>query len=240
MRKNQIPVVFILFLCGLLIACDNSTGFEKQSTEEGVVEKEDTLSPEKKSIHAEFLGKFKPISFDTLKVEYYYDSKDKQFTGRELTLAEAKMLPIGLTGNYFGKLSGVYACYQFPIDSEHKGLIARIPGEYESTTVALFIFDRKKDQLLKEHFDLSISFGDAGDFAQRTSWLFKAENKQFQSFVYDYSSYDHQVEDTTDHTVDEWRSYYLINCSSPGFDTLSSNHKQLKKQFKSLLEAEKG
>ncbi|WP_294677114.1 hypothetical protein [uncultured Fluviicola sp.] len=237
MFKNQFPVIPVIFLCGFLIACGGKNNSEKQPEKEVVVQKNDSSFREKESAYAEFLSKFKLISFDTLRVEYYYDSKDKRFKGEELTLKEAKILPIGLTDNYFGKLSGAYACYQFPIDSSHIGLIARIPGEYEATTVGFFIFDRKKDQLLKEYFNLSISFGDAGDAAQRTSWLFKAKNKQFQSLVYDYSSYNHEVEDTTDHTIDEWRSYYLINCSSPKFDTLSKNETRLKKQFRNLLRA---
>ncbi|WP_341907506.1 hypothetical protein [Fluviicola taffensis] len=68
-----------------------------------------------------FSLQFKPISFDTLKVEYEYATKDKKFRGTELTLKEAKSLNIEYTEPYYGKLSGVYGCYQFQIDSTHTG-----------------------------------------------------------------------------------------------------------------------
>ncbi|MGV3611286.1 MAG: hypothetical protein ACO1N0_10080 [Fluviicola sp.] len=237
MKKTYYLIGLIFLLGGLFLSCSsNSKSGKDNSKAEESVQKKDSSVVQKENAHAEFLNKFKSISFDTLKVEYWYDTKDKRFMGRELTLKEAKLLPIGLTEKeYYGKLSGAYACYQFLIDSSYIGLIARIPAEYEATTVGLFFFDIKKDQLLKEYFNLSVSFGDAGDAYQRTSWLFRGKNKQLQSFVYDYSSYNHEVEDTTDHTIDVWKNYYLINCSSPKFDTISKNEIRLKKQFKHQL-----
>ena len=185
-----------------------------------------------------FSLQFKPISFDTLKVEYEYATKDKKFRGTELPLKEAKSLNIEYTEPYYGKLSGVYGCYQFQIDSTHTGLIARIPAEYESTSIGLFILDRKKDQMESKYFHLGAIFGDAGDAYQRISWLFRTKDKQLHSFVYDYSSYDHTVEDTADHTVDVWREYYLFNCMTSKFDTLSKNETLLKKRFKNVLKTE--
>jgi hypothetical protein len=153
-------------------------------------------------------------------------------------LKEAKSLPLDITENHFGKLSGVYGCYQFTIDSLRTGLIARIPGEYESTSIGLFILDHKNDKIAREYFHAGITFGDAGDAYQRISWLFRTKDKQIQCFVYDYSSYNHEVEDTEDHTIDEWRSYFLIDCMSPKFDTISKNEMQLKKRFKYVLKSE--
>lgn len=226
----------LVLLPNLLFSC--SSGPEKDPAKVEVsADQADSSSFQRKSAYEELLRKFKPVSFDTLELNYDsgYGKKDKYFKGTELTLKEAKIFPLGITENFFGKLSGVYACYQFPLDSVRTALIARIPGEYEVNSLGLFIFDRKKDRILKEYLHLSVTFGDAGDVYMRTSWLIRAKNNQYQSFVYDYSSYDHQVEDTTDHTVDEWREYYLFNCMSPTFDTLSKNEVQLKKRYKRLL-----
>jgi len=239
MNNRFVHGLWIVFLFGFLISCGNSNVKEVSAAEE---KKKDSVlvesadKPVIPSKYAALLEKFKPISFDTLKVYYKYTGK--RFDGKELTLKEAKIFPIGITENYFGKLSGVYACYQFQIDSTTLGLIARTPSEYESSSIKLFLFDTKKDVLLKEYFELSQDIGDAGDYYNRTSWLFKTKNSQIQSFVYDYSSYYHGVEDTTDETVDEWHSYFLIDCMSPKFDTISKNETQLKKRFKRVLKKE--
>ncbi|MNJ91971.1 hypothetical protein D3C87_96260 [compost metagenome] len=234
MKRISYAFILLVLLQGLFQSC-NSNPEKELPKEEVAVEKADTSLFQKESAYAELLNKFQPINFDTLKVSYDYDEKDKTFLGTELTLKEAKTFPLGITQNFFGKLSGVYACYQFRLDSTRLGLVARIPGEYDANSVGLFIFDLKKDQLLKEYLQLSVNFGDAGDVYDRTSWLIKAKNSQYQSFVYDYSSYDHAVEDTSDHTVEEWRSYYLFDCMTSKFDTISKNETRLKKQFKRVL-----
>lgn len=241
MRKTWYNSFWTFFLAGFLLACGNSTVTDAAPSKNEAQEPvpvENTHVPAPSGKYADLLKKFKPISFDTLKVEYYYGMKGKKYLGTELTLKEAKSLNIEYTEPGYGKLSGVFACYQFIIDSMKTGLIARIPAEYESTTVGLFILDRKKDKVEENYFILSLSFGDAGDAAERVSWLFRTKDEQFQSFVYDYSSYYHGVEDTTDETVDEWRSYFVINCMSAKFDTISKNEAHLKKRFKRLLKTE--
>lgn len=234
MYKNQFPILSVFFLCGFLMACGGKNTSSKQIKEEKVVIKSDSSSLEKKSAYAGILEKYKLISFDTLKVYYNYEEKDKRFSGKELTFKEAKMLPIGFQDNYFGKASGVYACYQFPIDSTRLGLVTRIPSEYESSSIVLLIFDRTKDKFRDDYFYLGTSNGDAGEISVRVSWLFKTKNKQLQSFVYDYQS-SHEIDDTL---TTESRYYFLIDCMKPGFDTVSSNQTQLKKRFKGLLRTE--
>ena len=241
MSKTWFHALSIVSLVTFLTACGdsekrivtNSVDGRKGSLPEV---KTDNPVPVKVSKYADLLKKFKLVSFDTLKVYYRYD--DKRLDGKELTLKEAKIFPIGLAENYFGKLSGVYACCRFQIDSTTIGLIARTPSEYESSSVKLFLFDIKRDALSKEYFELSQDIGDAGDYYHRTSWLFKTKKNEIHSLVYDYSSYNNEVDDTSNHTIDEWRTYFVINCMSPKFDTLSKNEVQLKKRFKRLLKTE--
>lgn len=239
MRKTWYNSFWTLFLAGFLLSCGNSTVTDaapsKNEAKEPVpVETTHVSAPPGK--YSDLLKKFEPISFDTLKVYYSYNGK--RFEGKELTLKEAKIFPLGISENYFGRLSGMYACYQFEIDSETLGLIARTPSEYESSSIKLFLFDLKKDSFSKEYVELSQDIGDAGDYYHRTSWLFRTNKKEIHSLVYDYSSYNNEVDDTSNHTIDEWRSYFVINCMSAKFDTISKNEAQLKKRFKRLLKTE--
>lgn len=234
MLKNQFPVIPVIFLCGFLIACGNKNNSGKQPKKEEVVQKADSSSLDKKSNYAAILEKYKFVSFDTLKVYYNYDQNDKRFSGKELTSKEAKRLPIGFRDNYFGKLSGVYACYQFHIDPVRVGLITRIPSEYESSSIILLVFDLVKDEFLDNYFYLGSSTGDAGEIYTRVSWLFKTKKNELRSFVYDYES-SHEIDDTL---TTESRYYFLVDCTKPGFDTISSSQIQLKKRFKGLLRTE--
>lgn len=234
MKRTNYAITLLILLQGIFPSCSSNAKKDTPKANPSVMQVDSSLV-QKESAYAELLKKFKPISFDTLEVTYVYDTKDKRFKGKELTLKEAKVFPIDIQENYFGKLSGVYACYQFPLDSVRIGLIARIPGEYEANSVGLFIFDRIKDRLQKEYIHLSVDFGDAGDVYSRISWLIRSKNNQYQSLIYDYSAYYHEVEDTNDHTVDEWEEYYLLNCMSPKFDTISKNSVRLKKQFNRIL-----
>lgn len=234
MKRIRFLIPLVIIIPVLFQSCTSGSGKVPQKKQEPVAER--STSPiQLTSVHADWLKKFKPISFDTLKITYHYNTKDKRFTGTALTLKEAKLFPLGITENYSDNVSGVYACYQFPLDSTRIGLIARIPGEYEVNSIGFFVFDRIKDRLEKEYMQLSVDFGDAGDVYSRSSWLIKTKNKRYQSLVYDYSAYYHEVEDTSDHTVDEWEEYYLFDCMTSRFDTLSKNEIRLKKQFKNLL-----
>lgn len=235
MNRYSVGFVLIFFLQSMLTACGNSASKDNQEETERIHESTSPVA-EKESRYAEMLNKFKMVSFDTLKVFYSYDNK--KFKGKELTLKEAKVFPLGIEENYYGDLSGVFACYRFEIDSTRMGLIARTPSEYESSSVKLFIFDKKTDKILDNYLELGQMFGDAGDFFSKTSWLFKTKNNEILSLIYDYESYDHQVEDTTDFTLDEWHNYALINCMNEKFDTLSTNGAQLKKRFRRVLKEE--
>ena len=239
MKGKSLLAICFLILQLLVIACT-----ETNRTKKPIPAKNTTLQTtmptqvQKKSRFEELLKKFKPISFDTLQVFYTYGDQKNRFLGQELPLKDALNLPFDKSEYHHGSSSEVYACYQFSIDSNTIGLIARVPSIYESSSVLLFLFDIKKDIFLEANSQLSENIGDAGDYYQKITWLYRTKDKQIHSFVYDYSSYSHEVEDTADHTLEEWRKYCLINCTDRKFDTLSSNEIQLKKKFKKLLKME--
>jgi len=231
MGKIHFQTVCIILFIGYLTACGSNSTTPKKVVKEEVSPAIDSSSVKEEKNYENLLKKFKTVSFDTLKVSYSEEEKNNPFFGKELTVKEAKSLPIGFTENYFGKMTGVYACCQFPIDSDRLGLITRIPAEYESTSIVLFIFDLKKNKILDEYHHLATSSGDAGETYVRTSWLFKTTNKQLHSFEYRYQT-SHEIDDTL---MTESRSYELINCMSPKFETISTNEAQLKKRFKKVL-----
>ncbi|WP_343632996.1 hypothetical protein [Fluviicola sp.] len=234
MRTIQFPVLLIIILTGFLISCEDNTPVSKQPAATEATPGKDSLIGEQKSSFESLLNKYRTISFDTLKVYYGFDENDKRFAGQELTFKEAKSLPIGFRERYFGKLSGVYACYRFALDSTRLGLITRIPSEYESSSLVLLVFDRIKDRFQDEYFYLGTSNGDAGEIYTRVSWLFQTKKKQFQAFVYTYRS-SHEIDDTL---TTESHYYFLVDCMKPTFDSVSTNQTQLKKRFKGLLRTE--
>ncbi|MDF3026116.1 MAG: hypothetical protein K0S23_423 [Fluviicola sp.] len=237
MNKFPFQVFGIIFLQVFFSACGENpvtTRKNKSSEEEFAKQADSSFSSHyKKSAYDDVLKKFKIISFDTLKV--FYDYENNLFEGKELTSQEAKFLPMEIYHNYNGQLSGVFACYQFEIDSTRIGLIARTPSEYESSSVKLFIFDTERDKAEKNYIELGQTFGDAGDGLYKASWLFKTKKKEIHSLGYRYQSYDHSVDDPSDSVVEEWRDYYLINCMSRKMDTISTDEAQLKKRFKKVL-----
>jgi hypothetical protein len=232
MKKSYYTIPLIILIQGIFLSCNSNPDKKKElSKEEGSIQKTDSSSVEKERNYVDLLKKYKAVSFDTLKVCYSEEEKNNPFFGKELTVKEAKSLPIGFTENYFGKITGLYACCQFPIDSNRVGLITRIPAEYESTSIVLFVFDLKKNRILDEYHHLAASSGDAGETYVCTSWLFKTANKQLHSFEYHYQT-SHEIDDTL---TTESRSYELINCMSPKFEIISNNEAQLKKRFKKVL-----
>jgi hypothetical protein len=232
MIRTYYTIALIFLLQVFFSSCNSNPDTEKELPEAGeLIRKIDSSAIVRKNDFESILKKYKPISFDTLKVRYGYDEDDNQFSGKELTLKEARTLPIGFTEKRYGKLSGVYACYQFELDASRLGLLTRIPSDYESTSIVLLVFDRKKQEFHNSYFYLGAVNGDAGEIASRVSWLFQAKNKQLQAFVYDYQSY-HEIDDTL---TTESHSYFLVDCMKPYFDTISSSENQLKKRFKKLL-----
>ncbi|AEA45635.1 hypothetical protein [Fluviicola taffensis] len=238
MKKTYYATTLIFILQGLFSSCSSNPNTEKElPLAEESVQEIDSSAFEKKSRYEELLKKFKPISFDTLKVFYEYN--DKHFLGKELSLKEAAVFKPGITEASWGKLSGFYACNQFQIDVSTLGLIVRTPSEYGSSSIKLVLFDKKKDQLKKEYFELANDIMDGGEYYHTISWLIKTKVPEIRAFVYDYSYYDHKIAgDSEDTTIEESRSYFLIDCMSPKFDTISKNENQLKKRFRKLLKTE--
>lgn len=181
------------------------------------------------------LAKYKDISFDTLKVFSAEDPDSKlyKYSGRKLDTTDVLLFPETIAEQYLND-DGYFACFKFLIDSSKIGLITRTPSTYASSSIKLLILDKQKDTIT-DIIELAETFGDAGDMAEKISWLLKDDLKKYKSFTWVEESHDHSVEDEKDTTVERWNNYYLIDISKSKVDTVSKDEKLLTKKFEKLL-----
>lgn len=197
--------------------------------------KQQQADTQKESKFKILLVKYQEISFDTLQVFSSGELQNKQyrFKGTQLDSAEVSLFPPSLSEQYCYD-HGFFACYKFSIDSIKTGLITRTPSTYEPSSIKLLLFDKQKDSIT-DYIELAETFGDAGDFAEKTSWLFRDEQKNYKNFMFYQRSYDNSVDDEKDTTVQTWNYYYLFDISKPKVDTISKNEQELISKFGKLL-----
>ena len=197
--------------------------------------KQRPADPPKDSKFKNLLTKYKDISFDTLKVFSAEDpdSKSYKYKGTKLDTTDVLLFPEAIAEQYLND-DGYFACYKFYIDIGKIGLITRTPSTYASSSIKLLILDKQKDAIT-DMIELAETFGDAGDMAEKISWLLRDDLKKYKSFTWVEESHDHSVEDEKDTTVEKWSNYYLIDISKSKIDTVSKDEKLLTKRFKKLL-----
>jgi len=183
-----------------------------------------------------FLAKFKPLSTDTLKV---YSAEDVEndtfkFKGQSLSHHDWQFIKsiYGKFANEYDSsdalLSQFFACYKFDINHQNIALIIRTPGEYVSSKIDLFMYN-KLTKTVVHQLELAENWGDAGDIFESCSFLFGKENLQIYS--YNYSGYDHSVEDINDTTFDETKTLYHIRINPYKIDTLTLDSNRLVKYW---------
>lgn len=181
------------------------------------------------------LTKYKDISFDTLKVFSAEDpdSKSYKYKGTKLDTTDVLLFPETIAEQYLND-DGYFACFKFLIDSGRIGLITRTPSTYASSSIKLLILDKQKDAIT-DIIELAETFGDAGDMAEKISWLLNGVAKKYKSFTWVEESHDHSVEDEKDTTVERWNNYYLIDISKSKVDTVSKDEKELLRKYGKLI-----
>ena len=221
MRKLFYLIVIVSFF-----SCDQTNTKQQKSA---------TTPTQKESKYKKLLTKYKDLSFDTLKVFSSDDleSKKYKFKGKRLDSSEVLLLPKELSEQYIND-NGYFACFKFPIDSIRTGLITRTPSTYEPSSVKLLILDIQEDRIT-DFIELAETFGDAGDMAEKTSWLFKDNNKKYKAFMWYEESHDNSAEDEKDTTVQTWDYYYLLDISKSKADTVSKDEKELIRRYGNLI-----
>jgi hypothetical protein len=177
------------------------------------------------------IGQFKDVKLDTLNVFSHYDpdSIGFKFLGTEIDSTDIKYFPDNIKEQYtVGNKS--YACVRFNIDSTTIGLIARTPSEYVSSSIKLFVVDKRTDKIV-EQIELAESIGDAGDVLEKQSWLFFDNDKKLNSLIWEMQSHDNSVENDKDTTQTTDNKYFQLIYKKQKFDTLKMTNESLKNKF---------
>jgi len=219
--KKLISAFSILLLC----ACGNEPASEQPIPE---------TAPAPRDLGSVFTD----INPDSLYVFSTENTEDKnyKFAGRPLDSSIISIFPYYVRGDerwstqYFG-------CYKFALDSSRIALVTRVPGEYVSSSVQLFIYDVQRDSITQQ-IDLADMWGDAGEFSEQSSCIFYSPEKELKILSYHWSSYDHSVdpETETDTLTEYWDSYLLRGLSKNAVDTLSKDSIEIIKNYPAMLE----
>jgi hypothetical protein len=189
----------------------------------------------KDSKHKKTLAYFYNIGIDTLEVGSPHDSASF-FYGKEIDSTGAMMFPEDIRKRHFFDPPGLFGIYKFAIDSNRLGLIARTPSEYVASSIKLFFFDIKRDTITN-YIELGETWGDAGDFVELNSWLFRDSSKRLQALIWEHQGHDNSVDNEKDTTVSTADYYTLLDISKPRIDTIFDRKEKLPKQYEQLLKA---
>jgi hypothetical protein len=187
------------------------------------------------SKHKKTLAYFYNIGIDTLEVESSTDPASV-FYGKEIDSAGAMMFPEDIRQRHFSDPPELFGIFKFAIDSNRLGLIARTPSDYEPSSIKLFFFDLKKDTITN-YIELGESWGDAGDYLELKSWLFRDSRKRLQTLIWEHQSSDNSVDNPKDTTISTADYYTLLDISKPRIDTILERVKKLPKQYEQMVKA---
>lgn len=183
------------------------------------------------SKYTALLNLYQPINIDNFKVystTNFYDEAYK-FKGKRLDDAQVKLLPQKAISGDPG--SGLFATYKFIIDANRTGLLTRSPGQYDSSSIKLLIYDKQKDAIT-DCFQIAEKWADAGDAFEAQSWLYKNSDKTVNCVLWEQSIHDGKLDDEEDTTRKVTENYYLYGFKKAIHDTLSTNAKAVFEKFK--------
>lgn len=178
--------------------------------------------------------RFFNIGLDTLEV-HSPDTVTSAYNGRSLDSISAQFFPPEMAQQHSSEHPALFAVYKFMLDSARMGLLVRTPSEYESSSIKMFLWDRRKDSLTS-YIELGENWGDAGDYLSKTSWLFRdTSSKHVQALIEVFQGHDNSVDNHRDTTREEERLYSLIDFTKNGMDTLFADSKQLPEKYSQLI-----
>ena len=189
------------------------------------------------SKNQKFLDQFKTVDFDTLKVYSAEDIYDEKFEykGKLLNITDSIFFPKEISIFDMNKVDA-YAVYKFDIDKNNLGLIARVGGEYDASSVKFFNYNKQKE-IITDYRQLADFGGDAGDIWETKSWIFK-NNQLFNFFVWEKFEHDNSVDEKPKLPNYKENHYFLLQFNNGKLDTISKNNEQLEKQFSKIIKKE--
>ncbi|CAN5513243.1 hypothetical protein BH09BAC6_BH09BAC6_10230 [soil metagenome] len=187
------------------------------------------VKSKQESRYAELLKLYKITTIDTLKVfaANNPDSAGYEFKGIKLDTASISLLPKQMLKDTVP----IYAVYKFAIDSLKTGLITRTPGNNQSSSIKLLIYDKQKDSIT-DYVELADLPGAGPDAIAKTSWVYKDGNKDAVCFLKEEIYRDNSIEDPKDTVQTKTSRYYSLGFKKTIHDTLDKNAVSLLATFK--------
>lgn len=186
-----------------------------------------------KSKYNNLLSQYFNIAIDTLWVYSPNDSLTT-YNGHAIDSINALFFPSDMAQRHFSEPPSLFAIYKFAIDTNRLGLITRTPSDYVSSSIKLFIYDKKKDSLTS-YVEIAESWGDAGDYMTKNSWLFRDSSKHMYALIDVTQGHYNSADDPKDTTIVEKDYYTLLDLSKPGIDTIFADQEKLPKKYKSIM-----
>lgn len=171
------------------------------------------------------------IAIDTLWV-YSPDDTLTAYKGRALDSTNALFFPEDMYKQHFGEPS-LFAVYKFAIDTNRLGLLTRTPSEYVPSSIKMFIYDKRNDSLTS-YIELGETWGDAGDWMIKNSWLFRDSSNRLHAFIDVTQGHDNSVDDPKDTTVVQEDQYTLLDLSKDKIDTIFADKVKLPAKYSHL------
>jgi hypothetical protein len=209
MKTNQV----LLFVTLVLAACSGEPKINQEN--QSIVQKNNYLLLDKI---------FKEITADTFYVESdnRMEEANHKFKGILMDSLQVSLLPNDVKSHYVSSKE-FFACYKFKLDSNKVALIARIPGDYVSFNLQLFVLDKTKDSIVN-YLTLAEVFLDAGQISSLTSCIFKDKEKNTYVLSHYYSFIDHSIQGNENDTIEESsRDYFLFDITKQIIDTVSKD-----------------
>lgn len=194
-----------LFLALILCACSSKTEDKKEVKEQKTVD--------------QLLEVFETVSSDTIRVFVgdNVESKTYQYNGFQLDSVDVALFPKEFVENANSDY-GFFACSKFNIDENKTGLIMRTPGEYISSSLKLFVYD-KQTKKLDYRLELSDVFGDEGYVMDLSAKLFFGKDKKLKCVLRRATSDNHSIFDPNDTIIDRTIRDFYIDLSQSRPDT---------------------
>ncbi|OQP47284.1 hypothetical protein A4H97_07210 [Niastella yeongjuensis] len=183
-----------------------------------------------KDLFAQFFN----MGLDTLEV-HSPDTTTSVFNGRIIDSVSAQLFPAEMAQHHTSENPELFAIYKFMLDSARMGLLARTPSEYEPSSIKLFLWDKRKDSLTS-YMELGETWGDAGDYLYKKSWLFRdTSSRHIQALIEVFQGQDNSVDNPKDTTRDERYLYTLIDFAKNGLDTIFMDEEKLPAKYSVLI-----
>jgi hypothetical protein len=177
-RSNRFyKVAYFALVCILNSCSQTQTG--KQGRTDTVSDVKSVKAKEIIVNDSTFLSLFPEMTGDTIHI---FSPNDKRggtkFNGKRIDPAFYKYFLFDdyLMGTLDSVYINIFSCYKIRLSDTRTGLIARIPGMYDSeTAINLYLWDNQAKKIIG-NFKLSDETGDAGWYFVKEAWLTDINN----------------------------------------------------------------